>query len=183
MQPKKQSGLILGVVLILLFVFSLMGMSALDTAMQELQSVHIFSQSHSVFYGAECALKTGEEGILSPMNKQCLYKAQQSDYLLRMDASWWKAHGCKVSDGDTEQYYLAEDLGQFPCWMIGDKHRATIYRVSSFATNRQGQYPVRLQSTMAVKTLLDEECEGELKELTEGRLSWRQYVSEDNRRQ
>jgi len=134
---RRQSGVALVVVLILLLVMTLLGLASLrGTLMEERMSANLFDRS-LMFQAAEAALREGETkagnskksqytaactaGLCASPNPD--NSAQYEDRWLQSDSAKYYANAAEVVSGDlkvTPQYFV-EYMGDAPNWVGCDR--------------------------------------------------------------
>jgi len=153
----KQSGMVLGISLIILFILSLLAVNGFQTNLQQIKMVQHGEQYQQNFYKAETVLKQIETS-LNKEQTHCMIKDPRANIFGGKSRKWWQEYSCDLDSVN----YVTQDLGE------DDKQCHQYYRITARATNAKHQYPVALQTTIVKPT---GQCESET---PAKRISWRQ---------
>jgi len=173
----RQQGAVLGIVLLLLFVLTLIGVQALESSLLETKMSNNMQAIDVSFQGAEAALREGEASVSNEFVKGCSYEQQAVDYYLHKPASWWYSEStCNNYHQDVDTRFVIEKIATDPCAKTESYSGVDYYRITARATMKEHAIPVVLQSTIVAPTPDLTECTSKFHLVHAGRQSWRQLA-------
>lgn len=147
---KQQTGMILVIVLIFLFLLSLLAVSALNTSHLQLRMSQNFSDDGRLFEAAEIGLRTAEKKLMVGSHQMNI-------------------------DGIAVMYSI-ETLPKASCVIATNHHKyaGIYYRITSEATWNKTE-SITLQTTYALP--ISQKCNDATVAVQSGRMSWRELMS------
>jgi Tfp pilus assembly protein PilX len=173
---NKQSGLALISVLIFLQIMVILGLYAIESAIEARKMARLDWQQSTIFMTADQALQWVELKNTS----DCFIPITSQSDLLAKPINWWQSTGCQEESQGIPFYYVMEKLGLDPCAKLlganSPRENALEYiRISVLVFDKINEAKELLQSTFLresyEKNVL---CNGMQHIVTLGRQMWRE---------
>lgn len=176
----KQTGLVLIAALIFLQVIAILGIYAVESALQAEKMSRLDWQQNTIFAISEQILRLVENHAQQDISN-CLIPMMPQDDLLSKTLDWWQLPShCAGNFQLFQYYYVMEKLGGDPCADIVHfdlplkRSLAMYYRISLFILDKKHEAKEILQSTLITLDNAVLSCEGNHHPVFLGRQMWRE---------
>jgi len=178
---KKHKGAVLIFTLLMLFVMSLLVLSAVETNLLERKMTTAMSMSAKLEAAGEIALIKIESLLKNNEIKTCMKDDLGSDYFFKNDRQFWQSQStCMVGMNDYRTVYVVEKLATVSCVdvMTDPKteavtHGAQFYRITAHTQHIHHNQANVIQAHYALPSEKSLTClASEARKITIGRQSW-----------
>jgi len=170
---KKSDGFVLLTVLLLIQMYALLGMGALEQVFLEQKLLSAQKHRNRLLFAAESHLRALASS-LAEHSALCLISALPAVQLKARPSAWWSTTGCSEKNAFYQVYYVVESLGTDPCAVLPAHTGAASYeRLTLFLTPVSDEsQKVILQTTVVRAGKTDEHCDTQLHSVDLGPQSW-----------
>lgn len=167
LKNKSCEGFILWILLCFFALLSLLITTGLRHVLNYHQAMNKRELSHQHFYQLEYAMRI----ILKmPFSKNCIKPLQEDNQLLQVLRH---QQGCFLKIEKKKYLYLIEELGDFPCLLVGDDIPSQHFRITLLSEQEKSHTGSFLQIRWVQRATKGTRCLREKKIIKEGLSSWR----------